>query len=66
MQYILYIATRELVSTTLFTLPDLAHASKTLLVPSTAGVITSSSVLGAALGNGEATCMTYSQSCTAL
>jgi hypothetical protein len=52
---ILYITTTELVMTTLFTLPDLAQASKTFLVPSTAGVMTSSSVLGGALGNGEAT-----------
>jgi hypothetical protein len=53
--YILYIATAELVTITLFTVPDLAHASKTLLVPSTAGVRTSSSFSGGALGNGEAT-----------
>ena len=48
-------ATRELVITTLFTLPDLEHASKTFLAPSTAGTMISSSVFGAELGNGEAT-----------
>lgn len=62
-----YIATSELVNTTLLTAPLVAaQASKTFLVPSTAGLITSISSVGLDAGNGDATCKTYVQSLTAL
>ena len=57
-------AATEEVKTTFLTL-FLEHASKTLKVPSTAGLIRTSSSLGTSNIKGEATCKTYSQPFTA-
>ena len=55
-------AAKELVTTTLLTVPAVFAARKALNVPSLAGMIRSSSCLGAESGNGLATCRTYVQS----
>lgn len=66
MIYSLAIAIRELVRTTLLTVPDAAAALRTFNVPSTAGLITSFSSLGLSTGSGLATCWTYVHPLTAL
>ena len=52
------IAAMLLVSTTLFTVPALLQASRTLLVPSTAGTTTEEGSPGWESGNGDATWIT--------
>ena len=53
-------------TTILWTVPASAAARSTVRVPSTAGLISSSGLLGLAMKNGLAVCRTYLQPFTAL
>ena len=56
----------ELVSTTRFTEVQLAQAVNTRLTPPQAGSTSTSGESGTSIGNGDAVCITYVQSSTAL